>query len=42
MRVLWTICACAACLAGLAATQSADFPIVVIVTALVTLVLTWL
>jgi hypothetical protein len=42
VRAIWAICACAACLTGLAAAQLADFPILVVLTAVLTMVLTWL
>lgn len=42
MRAIWAICACAACLAALAATQIADFPILVVLTAVLTMALAWL
>jgi len=42
VRAIWTLCACAACLTALAALQSADFPVVVVLTAVLTMVLTWL
>ena len=42
MRAIWAVCACAVCLTALAATQMADFPIVVVITAVLTMALTWL
>ena len=42
MRAIWTLCACAACLTALAAAQMADFPVLVVLTAVLTLALTWL
>jgi hypothetical protein len=42
VRGIWTICACAAGVAALAAAQLAEFPVQVVLTALLTLVLTWL
>ena len=42
MRAIWAICACAACVTALAATRIADFPILVVLTAVLTMALTWL
>ncbi len=42
MKAIWAICACAACTTALAATLVADFPIFVVLTAVLTMVLTWL
>lgn len=42
MRAIWAVCVCAACVIALAATQAADFPILVVLTAVLTMALTWL
>lgn len=42
MRAIWAMCACAAGLAALAATQAADFPVAVVLTAVLTMVIGWL
>ena len=42
MRVLWAVCACAACVLTLAAVRAADFPVLVVITAVLTMALTWL
>jgi hypothetical protein len=42
MKIIWAMCTCAACVTALAATRSADFPILVVLTAVLTLVLGWL
>jgi hypothetical protein len=42
MRAIWALCACAACLAGAAVVNSAQFPVAVVVTAVMTMVLAWL
>jgi hypothetical protein len=42
MRAIWAICACAVCVIALAAAQMADFPILIVLTAVLTMALTWL
>jgi hypothetical protein len=42
MRVIWAVCVAAACIAALAATQAAEFPTVVVVMAVLTMVVSWL
>lgn len=42
MKAIWAICACAGCVTALAATQVADFPVFVVLTAVLTMALTWL
>jgi len=42
MKAIWAICACAACVTALAAAQMADFPILVVLTSVLMMALTWL
>lgn len=42
MRMIWAMCATAACMVGLAATQAAYFPVVVVIASVLTMVLSWL
>jgi hypothetical protein len=42
MRVIWAICAAAACITALAATQAAEFPVVVVIVSVLTMVVSWL
>ena len=42
MRAIWALCACAACVTALAVAQIADFPVLVVLTAVMTMALTWL
>lgn len=42
MRPIWTIYAAAACAVALAATLAADSPLVVVLVALITIVVSWL
>ena len=42
MKAVWALCAAAACIAALAATQTADFPMVVVIVSVLTVVVSWL
>jgi hypothetical protein len=42
MRAIWGVCVAAACITALAVTQSAEFPTVVVVMAVLTMVVSWL
>jgi hypothetical protein len=42
MRLIWAACAAAACIAAMAATQVAEFPMVVVIVSILTMVVSWL
>jgi hypothetical protein len=42
MRAIWVLCAAAACIAAMAATQAAEFPTVVVIVSVLTMVVSWL
>jgi hypothetical protein len=42
MRTIWTLCAAAACVAALAATQTTEFPLMLVLIAVLTMVVSWL
>jgi hypothetical protein len=42
MRAIWALCAAAACIAAMAATQVAEFPTVIVVVSVLTMVVSWL
>jgi hypothetical protein len=42
MRAVWAICAAVACVVALAATQTTDFPLLVVLIAILTMVVSWL
>ena len=42
MRTVWALCAAAVCVIALAATQTTQFPLVVVLVAVLTMVVSWL
>jgi uncharacterized protein (DUF983 family) len=42
MRAIWAMCAAAACITAMAAAQAADFPMVVVIMSVLTMVVSWL
>jgi len=42
MRWTWAICACTVCAIALTAAEMADFPLLLVLTAMLTMAFTWL
>ena len=42
MRAIWAMCAAATCVVALAATQTTEFPVLVVLIAVLTMMVSWL
>ena len=42
MRTIWALCAAAACVVALEATQTTEFPLLIVLMAVLTMVVSWL